>query len=1076
MTIYRSYNDIIISFIEYLRLVQPELDTKPGTVARDLFIDSPAQQVSELYKQLRSISELQSLFSTSGRDLSRLASNFGVYRKTGSYSSGVAILTTNDLGTDTFISAGDIIVANNGVNFRVVTSTLMSVANSNVYRANAMRLRTELDIASITDQFAIEVNVEALITGISGNIGQYSLISHNIVGISNVTNTQTFSGGSDIESDNSFRNRILSVFSGSNTGTALGYTNAVNSIDGVSDSIIVTPGDPLLIRDGTQVTTNSDGDLVVSEPGSGGKVDIYVLGSQLERRIDTYIYNDQSGKNDPTDPSNDRVLGQRGQSTALNVAQRRVSLIGTDNLPYQPVSGVISISGSSSGTNFVQKYTDSNGRVKGNYELIKDTGDFSGSSFGFDRLRWISNKIQLSAEEVVKGTFNGVDELNYSDIQGISNITQNFLVTNENATISSSDRSIVTLKHTPIGNVSRIVNLTTGERYVVEDKNPDGNAGDYNITGRIVISGSTLPVSTDVLQVDYTWIKQFDPIFDFDNLSDINIDRTTQDSIDWSFSNLVRNEDAYVLDNGLGALTITLEHPVYKILGVNTYTSYTTTVNNGIVTANVSVSNIIDIKRVSDNAEVYNTDISNGTLTGTNSVILPSDSIAEDGDTVIMRFNSTDIFSPSGYDPGTFSSNIISLPDGIVSGGTDVLVSYIANVLYMISPMNIGNLPAIQSENKFLISNVESGNQPTSNIFDNNGNIIGNLRRASSNLRVSVGSISSSGSVSILGKTIKKVTDALVTVTSGSGYEVDLRSAILSDLGVSSIPTTIKVINLYSLERLNVSSSGDIESVDNIYDIINYKLNDNSYDLNRALQDSNITKTKIVLPETSNNTSAQLETGDIVRVTFYYMNTNDSELLYFSKNGEQVTNKVFSSVTKIYSSYGFKNPVGDYTGTISVSNFNQPSGNTSYFVDYDFISPKENERITITFNHNNLINTISNTIEDVRPITADVLIKEAKEKSIDSIIKVVLLPEYQSQEQTVLQDATDAIISFLTSSSLGITIDASDITKTLYSVQGIDRVTIISFSYGDSGNVLSITADRNEYLTAGTIVITTEER
>ena len=85
MAIYRSFNDLVISFIEYLRLVQPELDTKPGTVSRDLFIDAPSQQLAEIYSQIRNIANLQSLFSTSGFDLVRLGSNFGVSKKSTHY-------------------------------------------------------------------------------------------------------------------------------------------------------------------------------------------------------------------------------------------------------------------------------------------------------------------------------------------------------------------------------------------------------------------------------------------------------------------------------------------------------------------------------------------------------------------------------------------------------------------------------------------------------------------------------------------------------------------------------------------------------------------------------------------------------------------------------------------------------------------------------------------------------------------------------------------------------------------------------------------------------------------------------
>src|SRR5689334_23856806 len=97
MAIFRNFNDLVISFIEYLRLVQPELDTKPGTVSRDLFIDAPSQQIAALYSELRNVAALQSLFSATGTDLNKLASNYGVRRSQGTASTGVAVFTTNNL-------------------------------------------------------------------------------------------------------------------------------------------------------------------------------------------------------------------------------------------------------------------------------------------------------------------------------------------------------------------------------------------------------------------------------------------------------------------------------------------------------------------------------------------------------------------------------------------------------------------------------------------------------------------------------------------------------------------------------------------------------------------------------------------------------------------------------------------------------------------------------------------------------------------------------------------------------------------------------------------------------------------
>jgi len=49
----RSVNEIIQNLIDFFKLAQPNLDTKPGTVARDLFIEGPSSQLSLLYDELQ---------------------------------------------------------------------------------------------------------------------------------------------------------------------------------------------------------------------------------------------------------------------------------------------------------------------------------------------------------------------------------------------------------------------------------------------------------------------------------------------------------------------------------------------------------------------------------------------------------------------------------------------------------------------------------------------------------------------------------------------------------------------------------------------------------------------------------------------------------------------------------------------------------------------------------------------------------------------------------------------------------------------------------------------------------------
>ena len=189
---------------------------------------------------------------------------------------------------------------------------------------------------------------------------------------------------------------------------------------------------------------------------------------------------------------------------------------------------------------------DEFGRVTGNYELVKDEGEYGGSPWGYDRLRWISDRISNFQEVNTKGTFNGQDALTFSDTTILNDAQQNISITNENSKVDEVNNSIIQLSHFPITEVTRVFNATTGERYVVANQNPDGT-GVINNTGRITISGNSLPSRSDILQVDYTWIFSYDPFWDFDNKETSNNPREVVDSIDWGYSNLVRREDAVLM-------------------------------------------------------------------------------------------------------------------------------------------------------------------------------------------------------------------------------------------------------------------------------------------------------------------------------------------------------------------------------------------------------------------------------------------------------------------------------------------------------------------------------------------------
>lgn len=729
MVTIRSVNEIILNLVDFFRIAQPDLDTKAGTVSRDLFIDAPASQLALLYDELSSVSNQQSFRLVLGSDLDKLAKNFGLARKQATPSTGVGLLTFSAINSNINVNKNDTIIANNGFSFAVSSGIAITPNASNFYRSVAAKFRDQLDTAGISDEFAVEVTLVATTPGTAGNIGVGTLSRTSISGVSNVTNINAFRGGTDQENDAVFRNRVLSSFSGSSVGTLLGYLNVALGTTGVSDAAIIEPGNPLMTRDGTVVSTATDGTKTIISEGSGGKVDVVILGSNLVENTDTFIYKDKSNNNDPSNIKNNVVLGQIPADINKTINRKRIDDIKNGQLPAQPVEAIVQVSGSVSGSNFVAKTVDSLGRISGNFELIKDNGVYGGSPWGFDTFHWVSDRISNFNEDKIKGQFNGQDAVSFTDVLDIPQIQQNLSITNENSSVSN-DRSIIQLLHTPATSVTRVFNVNTGERYIITNQNLDGS-GSINLTGRIKISGNTLPSPSDLLQVDYSWIVNYDRYSDYDGLSGTSNPRTVSDSIDWGYSSLVRNEIInFNLSPGNNFYQGTSSLPISNVITANKFkeiNGIVQLVSAGIFVNRLAVNinnlpsptNTIDfITLKNSNVEVYNTAQSNGTFSnvaevvGINvvyntTIILPTDTTAKSGNHVSVIINSTDVFNApttSGNSSGTQITIPSSLVDGYPANALDLRVSYISSISDLLSTAT-SQLAASRVGNGFLLQN-----------------------------------------------------------------------------------------------------------------------------------------------------------------------------------------------------------------------------------------------------------------------------------------------------------------------------------------------------------------------------------
>lgn len=723
----RNTNDIILNLIDFYRLVKPELDTKPGTVTRDIFISPLATQLSLLFDEINNISSKQSLRLVIGSDLDKLGKNFGISRQSSTYSSGICIFTFASVEGNFVINKGDLVYSQNGVSFQVNTGLVINSSNSNYYKGIATKYKTDLENLGITDQYAVELSVTASTPGISGNISKYSLARTNALNVNNVLNVNSFNGGLEQENDATFRNRILSTFSGSSIGTNLGYYNTALSVSGVLDAYIVEPNDPLMVRDGTIVSKNTDGSLTITKEGNGGKVDIVILGSNLVEANDSFIYLDKSNTGNANNSANDYILGQIIGDENKTVPKKRVDNIKSGILPTQPVDSIVQITGSLSGNNFKEKSIDEFGRISGNYELVKDTGYYSGSPWGFDKLVWSSNEIEGFQEDRIKNQTSGQDNTTYSDVTKITKIEQNILISNENSRVSS-DRSIIQLLHYPCLNVTRVFNTNTGERYLVTNQNVDGS-GSINTTGRIKISGNTLPTTSDILQVDYSWVVSYDNNIDFDGLYNTNNYRVVDDSIDWGYSSLVRDEIIkFVLDDTssyyIGTSTLPINN-VLKTLSFNKVLGYVYIVDSGkyvdrlavaINNFSVTTDNVYSIKSRYIDKELYNTSNNDGLFSITTGIfessisydtviILPTDTVALEGELVEIYFNTENVFNVDNIS-GTSSNFTINIPTTNIDSLSELylMVSYIANANQSLNA-NITSLPSSKLSNGFLNKN-----------------------------------------------------------------------------------------------------------------------------------------------------------------------------------------------------------------------------------------------------------------------------------------------------------------------------------------------------------------------------------
>lgn len=1180
----KTYSQIVQSFQDGIRLRQPTLDTKPGSVSRDLFIDNPADQIASVYRDMQLIQRTQSILNATGQILDQYGSNYDIIRDTGKRSVGNAILTFNNLLNNINISSGTTVTSKTGVSFRITANIVVSAATKGIYASFASSISNQLHIAGISDQYAVSVPIEAINIGTNGNIPVYSLVKTSISGISNVTNITPTSGGTNKQGDSKYRSQIIAGLSGSAAGTARGYQNALLTVSGIQSVFIATPGNPILTRDGTITNRRSDGTLFVLSPGTGGKVDVWIQGNDFIDITESYVFHDVSGTGNAASSLNAHILGQTTNTATLTPLERRQLFTQTGQLPLQPIDSIININGSVSGANFVNGV---------NYSVVHDTNpETENTAFALDKIVFLQNYISIAAENIPKGESNSVDSTVFNGIKSIDNVNQQIIVTNDLATLDISDHTKITVSHNPLNTVLRATNLTTGERYVITDQNINAASG-LNESGQVTISGSILPSSQDLIQVDYIWDIEYEPTTDY---FEPNTSEFVSNAVDWGKSNSITLENALLIRNGnrynLNVLNnvdrvfnafycdtqITTVQQANLIDQTNTIKAIRqVTISSGagaviyfvvpgiqLITANVVAGSIVHISldtattsrdgvyviasiidetifkiapvspllvvetgnatieiRASNDTTVLisatpitglNTaaeDISNitnvvsvvsqvtglelfttkngGTFSG-NVVYLATDvAQPEIDEEVIVYFSAHELFNISKNNGSLDNNSIILSTDDVLDFNSvltplddiyngvsikPILVNYVATDIDIVGQTAISLMPFIGSTSLsvFVDKNNNSlvSRQPTE--FDLNNKI---TRNGPSYLSLVIdGAFSSGGTIAIKGTGWLKINTSIQVSQNNVSGIFDMSNIIQTTFGsLSSNYTVVKVVS--------ASINNGVETTDLL--LRGYKLNNNLYDVGVAVAALELNDTSVDLSNIfQQNDITLLTIGSILNITFYISAPNIAETIQFTNGrGTLYSRKKYTRIDRIELISGFLNPSTlAITGNITVNNLSQPSTSSTYLADYSYFAPVENERITIQYRYNNVIQTATAAIENVRTLTADVLTRLGVQVVVNVSMTVILDKQAINQQQQIIDQSISAINNLITSNTLNNNLlDYSSFLRVVTAISGVSGADVTVFDYSGSefdgqANRKFIQADANQYFAVGTINVT----
>lgn len=270
----KTHDQIILSLTQYVESRLAQADVSTGTALNITFIQNLSSELADLYAELSGVQQAQSLLyadQITSQAMDALAYNWNITRKPPRAAQGFVTFSRATVPT-TDIRIG----LENGTGGTQLSTRRRSDNTSVSFITTSTKfLLTTTTQDPTTGLYSIVVPVSCTQTGSIGNVeaGTITVLQGAVPGIDQVTNTLASTGGRPEESNAELAARIQAKVLGLHPGVANGLRTSALNLAGVENAFAVGPNDPTFERAGT-----------------GGAVDLVILGENLVPYQETFLY------------------------------------------------------------------------------------------------------------------------------------------------------------------------------------------------------------------------------------------------------------------------------------------------------------------------------------------------------------------------------------------------------------------------------------------------------------------------------------------------------------------------------------------------------------------------------------------------------------------------------------------------------------------------------------------------------------------------------------------------------------------------------------------------------------------